>query len=298
MGRRATRLHARPGRDDADGEDRRLVADGHANGARVPDGRPRVDRQRIRCVPERGWRAYASLMSGMLMRTPAALAGITDTQADPRPGREGRLAPARVGFDAHDYLYQSRAYDAHDVGTTPGFAGTSARARLDPRGARCPRPPLDLFNPAAAARAGRPAIPGAPLRRDPLAAGPPGRHEPRARGRRFPEPRRPRLPRGMRERDPGPRPAVAVRHLPSHHRAGDPAGDPADPRELRALAVGRRRAHQPAGAAVLVRGASRLAAGRALRRRARAHRRHPRHRLASACAGWPTTWRCSSARPS
>jgi homoserine O-acetyltransferase len=31
-------------------------------------------------------------------------------------------------FDANDWIYQTWAYDRHDVGTTPGFNGDTARA--------------------------------------------------------------------------------------------------------------------------------------------------------------------------
>ena len=31
-------------------------------------------------------------------------------------------------FDANDWIYQSWAYDRHDVGTTPGFNGDTAKA--------------------------------------------------------------------------------------------------------------------------------------------------------------------------
>jgi homoserine O-acetyltransferase/O-succinyltransferase len=31
-------------------------------------------------------------------------------------------------FDANDWIYQTWAYDRHDVGTTPGFGGDTARA--------------------------------------------------------------------------------------------------------------------------------------------------------------------------
>jgi homoserine O-acetyltransferase/O-succinyltransferase len=114
-------------------------------------------------VPERGWRAYASLMAGMMMRTPAALeAGIADP-AGADAWQERAIAHQRLaGFDAHDYLYQSRAYDAHDVGTTPGFNGDTAAALASVRAqALLIAPPFDLFNRAGAARAATKEIPRA-----------------------------------------------------------------------------------------------------------------------------------------
>lgn len=100
-------------------------------------------------VPERGWRAYASLMNGMMTRTPAALAAASVT-------------PGEVHFEAHDYLYQSWAYEAHDVGATTGFDNDTARALAAIRAETLVlAPPLDLFNPESSAREAAAAIPGA-----------------------------------------------------------------------------------------------------------------------------------------
>jgi homoserine O-acetyltransferase len=94
-------------------------------------------------VPERGWRAYAGLMAALLMRTPAAVEGLD---------YETLVAQhVALGFDAHDYLYQSHAYEAHDTGA---LDGVEARTLIL-------APPLDLFNPAAAAREAARRIPGA-----------------------------------------------------------------------------------------------------------------------------------------
>ena len=122
--------------------------------------------------PERGWRAYAGLMNALLMKTPEAVDAGGPTFDD--------IVAATLanGFDAHDFLYQSWAYAAHDVGTTPGIEG-GTREALGRIAARTLvlAPPLDLFNPAAAAREAAAAIPGArfveiPSREGHLAAGP------------------------------------------------------------------------------------------------------------------------------
>ena len=110
--------------------------------------------------PERGWRAYAALMSALLMRTPDAVASLGDVDAVHR-WLDGVVAQQQaIGFDAHDYLYQSWAYERHDVGRTPGFDGDT-QAALAAIGARALllAPPLDLFNPAGEARAAAAAIP-------------------------------------------------------------------------------------------------------------------------------------------
>jgi homoserine O-acetyltransferase/O-succinyltransferase len=114
-------------------------------------------------IPERGWRAYTGLMSALLGRTPAALAEFLPDCAEAHLWFEKMLAQSRAnGFDAHDYLYQSWAYEAHDVGTTAGFNGDtgSALASIEAR-TLILAPPLDLFNPADAARTAAARITGA-----------------------------------------------------------------------------------------------------------------------------------------
>jgi homoserine O-acetyltransferase len=114
-------------------------------------------------VPERGWRAYANLMSGMMTRTPEALARGIASAADVEAWSERAIATqAATGFEAHDYLYQSWAYEAHDVGTTPGFGNDTPRALASIRASTLVlAPPLDLFNPESCAREAAAAIPGA-----------------------------------------------------------------------------------------------------------------------------------------
>jgi homoserine O-acetyltransferase/O-succinyltransferase len=104
--------------------------------------------------PERGWRAYTGLMTALLSRTPAA---VDQFATDPGAAMQWfdalDVQNAGAGFDAHDYLYQSWAYEAHDVGATRDCGGNTERA-LQAITARTliAAPPLDLFNPAEAAR--------------------------------------------------------------------------------------------------------------------------------------------------
>jgi homoserine O-acetyltransferase len=66
------------------------------------------------------------------------------------------------GPDAYDWLAQTRAYDAHDLGTTPGFAGDTNKALASIRAATLVlAPETDLYNPGWSARAAAQAIPGA-----------------------------------------------------------------------------------------------------------------------------------------
>ncbi|HWH47784.1 MAG TPA: alpha/beta fold hydrolase [Burkholderiales bacterium] len=113
-------------------------------------------------VPKRGWRAYTGLMTTLLSRTPMALAEFLPDCAEAHLWFERVVAQNRaLGFDAHDYLYQSWAYEAHDVGTTAGFADTASALASIRAKALLLAPPLDLFNPAQAARDAAAAIPGA-----------------------------------------------------------------------------------------------------------------------------------------
>jgi len=105
--------------------------------------------------PERGWRAYAGLMHGLVMRTP-------DAAERAHVGFEDMVARQRTTrFEAHDYLYQSAAYEAHDVGTTAGFADTRGALASIVAPTLILAPPTDLFNPASAAREAAAAIPAA-----------------------------------------------------------------------------------------------------------------------------------------
>jgi homoserine O-acetyltransferase len=114
--------------------------------------------------PERGYRAYAGLMQALVMRTPGV--------ALERNLDEFVSIVEKHAFDAHDYLYQSWAYEAHDVGTTPGFDGVTGRALASIRAkALLLAPPLDLLNPAECAREAAQAIPGAQFQEIPSTRG-------------------------------------------------------------------------------------------------------------------------------
>jgi homoserine O-acetyltransferase/O-succinyltransferase len=114
-------------------------------------------------IPQRGWRGYTALMTALLSRTPDAVAGFAPDGAAAADWLEKLVAQTlRNGFDAHDYLYQSWAYEAHDVGASPGAGGDTALAlsRIVAQ-TLVAAPPQDLFNPADAARWAAGHIPGA-----------------------------------------------------------------------------------------------------------------------------------------
>jgi homoserine O-acetyltransferase len=110
-----------------------------------------------------GFEAWAALTRVITNREPGALEAIA---ADAVPGLvEQAIAIARrIGPDPLDWVYQSWAYDAHDVGTTPGFGGDTAAAL---RSIKAPTlllvPRLDLYNPVDDAIEAQSLIPDAAL---------------------------------------------------------------------------------------------------------------------------------------
>jgi len=113
--------------------------------------------------PERGWRAWSGVLSVLAGRTPAALHEMFEEPLDALAWMDKLTADNKAnGFDATDWIYQSWAYQAHDVGTTPGFEGdTRAALASIAVPALILAPPLDMFNPVQSAREAAAAVPGA-----------------------------------------------------------------------------------------------------------------------------------------
>jgi len=94
-----------------------------------------------------GFDTWAAMTRVITNREPGAL---EDIPAAAVPGlvEQAIETARRMASDPLDWLYQSWAYDAHDVGTTPGFAGDTAAAL---RSIKAPTlllvPNLDLYNP-------------------------------------------------------------------------------------------------------------------------------------------------------
>jgi homoserine O-acetyltransferase len=126
---------------------------------------PAWDGEAFTAYPERGWRAWSGVMSALANRTPAALAETFENPLDVLPWMDKLTADNLAnGFDATDWLYQSWAYQAHDVGTTPGVPGGTEGALASIRSSTLIlAPPLDLFNPVQCAHEAADAIPGAIL---------------------------------------------------------------------------------------------------------------------------------------
>ena len=105
------------------------------------------------------WRRWALVFRALLNRSPAALEREADVDACvarlETDSVEQRLAPL-------DWIAQSFAYDAHDVGQARGFGGDTAKALSSVRARTLVlAPPLDLYNPAEHARWIASVIPGA-----------------------------------------------------------------------------------------------------------------------------------------
>jgi homoserine O-acetyltransferase len=112
-----------------------------------------------------GFDAWAAMTRVITNRSPGALEGMP---ANAVPGLVADVIATlrKVGPDPLDWVYQSYAYDAHDVGTTPGFGGDTAAAL---RTIRAPTlllvPDLDLYNPVGDAVEAATLIPDATLMR-------------------------------------------------------------------------------------------------------------------------------------
>ena len=79
--------------------------------------------------PEQGMRLWAGWLSGVIVRTP-----VFQEELYPKGGDDeikylkGVQDSGWKRMDATDWIYQSWAYDQHNVGTTPGFNGDYNRA--------------------------------------------------------------------------------------------------------------------------------------------------------------------------
>lgn len=110
-----------------------------------------------------GFDAWAAQTRVITNRTPGALESVPT--GDVPALVSNAIAMARsAGPDPVDWVYQSFAYDSHDVGTTPGFRGDTAAAL---RSIRAPTlllvPELDLYNPVEDAVEAAQLIPNATL---------------------------------------------------------------------------------------------------------------------------------------
>ena len=78
--------------------------------------------------PEKGIRLWRDILNLLSARTPDMYSAQFKNGMDALPWMEAQETAAIKAFDANDYIYQTWAYERHDVGTTPGFGGDTAMA--------------------------------------------------------------------------------------------------------------------------------------------------------------------------
>jgi homoserine O-acetyltransferase/O-succinyltransferase len=112
--------------------------------------------------PDRGWQAWFWMQRALASRSPQSIELAFENAAALR----SHVAASSqlwhdAAFDAHDFLYQSWAYDEHDVGTTPGVAASGNPLSGVSVPALFLAPGLDLYNPASGVRAAAAQMPRA-----------------------------------------------------------------------------------------------------------------------------------------
>ncbi|WP_298276331.1 alpha/beta fold hydrolase [uncultured Bradyrhizobium sp.] len=78
--------------------------------------------------PEKGLRLFRDIVALLAARTPDMYVGQFKSGPDVLPWMAEQETALWKLFDANDWIYQSWAYDRHDVGTTQGFGGDTAKA--------------------------------------------------------------------------------------------------------------------------------------------------------------------------
>jgi homoserine O-acetyltransferase/O-succinyltransferase len=113
--------------------------------------------------PEKGWRAWVDVLLTLATRTPDGLKAEYPNGLDVVNWIKGFEDNwLKGGFDANNWIWQTWAYDRHDVGTTPGFNGDTTKALESIKAkAVLMNAPGDLYNPTAEAAEDSKHIPGA-----------------------------------------------------------------------------------------------------------------------------------------
>jgi homoserine O-acetyltransferase/O-succinyltransferase len=76
--------------------------------------------------PEKGVRLWRDILN-LAARTPDMYSAQFKNGMDALPWMQEQETAAMKAFDADDWIYQTWAYERHDVGTTPGFNGAPPR---------------------------------------------------------------------------------------------------------------------------------------------------------------------------
>ena len=112
--------------------------------------------------PEQGMRLWARMLFGAIARTPQFVAANVNDNAKVPEWQQGLANNFWKRIDARDWVYQTWAYDQHDVGTTPGFNGDAARALKSIKARTLILAGEgDLLNPEANAKEAADLVPGA-----------------------------------------------------------------------------------------------------------------------------------------
>ena len=78
--------------------------------------------------PEKGVRLWRDILSLLAARTPDMYQAQFKNGMDALPWMKEQEDAVMKAFDANDWIYQTWAYERHDVGTSPGFNGDTAKA--------------------------------------------------------------------------------------------------------------------------------------------------------------------------
>jgi homoserine O-acetyltransferase len=78
--------------------------------------------------PEKGVRLWRDILNLLAARTPDMYQAQFKNGMDALPWMKEQEDAALKVFDANDWIYQTWAYERHDVGTSPGFNGDTAKA--------------------------------------------------------------------------------------------------------------------------------------------------------------------------
>jgi homoserine O-acetyltransferase len=78
--------------------------------------------------PEKGVRLWRDILNFLAARSPEMSSAQFKNGMDVLPWMESQETALMKAFDANDWIYQTWAYERHDVGTTPGFGGDTAKA--------------------------------------------------------------------------------------------------------------------------------------------------------------------------
>jgi homoserine O-acetyltransferase len=78
--------------------------------------------------PEQGIRLWRDILNFLAARSPEVSRDQFANQLDILPWMQAQETALIKAFDANDWIYQTWAYDRHDVGTTPGMNGDTVKA--------------------------------------------------------------------------------------------------------------------------------------------------------------------------